>query len=114
MRFILALLVILCTIFSAVAAPLPLDASVKVNTGPNSIPFTPGNCDDVNAKIRVSEVNVAAVVCLKSEEELPTDMLSNPSTQCPPDIDASINALGLNIRAILCLKDGIKVVATIQ
>ncbi|KAK9695225.1 hypothetical protein K7432_013085 [Basidiobolus ranarum] len=114
MRFILASLVVLCTIFSAIAAPLPLNAVVNVNVGSTGTPLTPGTCDDINAKINVLAVKVAAVICLKSEEELPTAMVPNLSTQCSPEVNADINALGLNIRAILCLEDGIKVVATVS
>ncbi|KAK9763470.1 hypothetical protein K7432_009807 [Basidiobolus ranarum] len=108
MRFVLALLVVLCAIFSTIAAPLPLNAVVNLDTS-----STPGSCEDINAKIKVSEANITAVVCLKSDQELPTGMVPNSSTECP-DVEARIHALGLNIRAILCLEDGIKVVATVQ
>ncbi|KAK9763983.1 hypothetical protein K7432_008907 [Basidiobolus ranarum] len=114
MRFIFALLVVLCAIFSTIAAPLPLKVAVNANAGPTGTPLTPSSCADINAKVNVLNVKVAAVICLKSGEELPTGMVPNPSTQCSPDIDASIEALGLNIRAIVCLSDGIKVAVTVQ
>ncbi|KAK9701675.1 hypothetical protein K7432_011606 [Basidiobolus ranarum] len=114
MRFVLALLVVLCAIFSIIAAPLPLNAVVNANAGSTSTPPTPGTCDDINAQINILTVKVTTVICLRREEQLPTAMVPTPSTQCSPDINASITALGLNIRAIVCLEDGIKVVATVQ
>ncbi|KAK9696153.1 hypothetical protein K7432_012618 [Basidiobolus ranarum] len=113
MRFVLALLVVLCAIFSTIAAPLPLNAVVNIDTGSTSPSSTPGSCDDVNAKIKVLGENIAAVVCLKGDQELPTGMVPNSSTECP-DLEARITALGLNIRAIVCLHDGIKIAVNVQ
>ncbi|KAK9761678.1 hypothetical protein K7432_013241 [Basidiobolus ranarum] len=114
MRFILALLVVLCAIFSAIAAPLPLDATVNVNTDSTGTSPAPVSCGDINAKIDVLTVKISTVICLKSDQELPTDMVANSDTQCSPDIQAHVDALGLKIRAIVCLKDGIKVAVNVQ
>ncbi|KAK9760336.1 hypothetical protein K7432_015752 [Basidiobolus ranarum] len=107
MRFILPLSILFCSIFSALAAPLPLDAVVKVDTE------STGRCNDVNAKINVLNLNVTAIVCLEKNQVLPIGVVPNSRTECP-DIDAEIKALGLDIQAIICLKDGIKVFVGIR
>ncbi|KAK9662925.1 hypothetical protein K7432_018134, partial [Basidiobolus ranarum] len=69
MRFVLALFIVLCSISSTITAPLPLKVAVNADTEPTGTPLNPGSCDDIKAKISVSDVNVVAVVCLKSGEE---------------------------------------------